>query len=160
MIKSQYRKCPKCNEVIEKTENRCKHCGEDFRAFTVAGLFQGVVALGLLGLMLWAFISWEMGSFDDPPPSPPKVPEGGVRYEGQIYGPWENRPLTSLNRALQEHGAFCPDYKYRESVTSSSEYIVYCLMEYEGRMVAVDAYVVFPRGGTVIGPVTPDRRIE
>ena len=160
VIKNQYRKCPMCNEVIHKAAFGCEHCGKSFRnTWAFVWVTNLVVAL-LVGAMLWALISWQVGSFDDPPPPPPEVPSGGVRYEGQVYGLWDSRSLAGLSKALQGSGAFCPIYKYRKSLTYSDEYIVYCLMEYEGRMIAVDAYVVFPQVGTVVGPANPDARLE
>ena len=160
VMKNQYRKCPMCNGVIHKAAFGCEHCGKRFRNIWASAWVANLVGALLVGAMLWVLISWQVGSFDDPPPPPPEVPPGGVRYEGQVYGSWDSRPLAGLSKALQGSGAFCPDYKYRKSVTHSSEYIVYCLMKYEGRMIAMDAYVVFTRFGTVVGPANPDKRLE
>lgn len=118
-------------------------------------LFTAIPGLILTGLLA----AWWFGAFDDPPPTPPKIPQGGVRYEGRVYSAWSDRPLSQLLRTFESRGIYCSDYKYRKEI-SSEEYIIYCRAEHEGRDLFTTAHVVFPNAGEIVGPVSTDDRLK
>lgn len=166
MIVNHHRKCPKCNEVIEKTAPRCKYCGENFRSNVMSvveklqTIAMAAVALGVFVGLMWLLIGLEAGAFDDPPPAAPVVPEGGVRYEGQVYSAWKSARHSGIESALVSYDVYCPDFKYRKSLSSSSEYIVYCMFEHGGNSAPASAYIVYPQIKSVLGPYTPSPVFE
>ena len=163
------RKCPYCAEEVKAEAVKCKHCGSELerevpRAMSAVEKLQtiamAVVALGVFVGLMWLLIGFEAGAFDDPPPAAPVVPEGGVRYEGQVYSAWKSARHSGIESALVKNDAYCPEYKYRKSLSSSSEYIVYCQLDHDDGRVPVSAYIVFPRVGSVIGPTATDTRLD
>jgi hypothetical protein len=156
----QLKTCPHCAEEVKAEALKCKHCGEALKSNAdemgeLVGAVLGLIALGFLA-------AWWFGAFDgdEPSPPPPKVPEGGVRYEGQIYSAWSSSRHSGIESALAKNDAYCPDYKYRKSLSYSSEYIVYCQLDYESGKAPVSAYIVFPRVGDVVGPTATDSRLN
>ncbi|PHQ15734.1 hypothetical protein [Marinobacter profundi] len=84
MIVNHHRKCPECNEVIEKAAPGCKYCGENFRINTVYTWMVNIGTLVFVGAMMWVLISWEIGHFYDPPALVAERPSKSVTGEYYI----------------------------------------------------------------------------
>lgn len=68
-------------------------------------------------------------------------------------GPWEDEYHQAITTTLTVNRiAGCGQYKYREDVRQSQEYLVYCTRDGKRWL----AYLVWPRLEKVLGPYTPD----
>lgn len=77
----------------------------------------------------------------------------GERYPG----PWREDFEAGISKALASKDIHdCGQYKYRESLVNSGEYLVYCTRDGNNWT----AYLVWANIGEVTGPHTPDPSLQ
>lgn len=135
--------CRECKGQVSSGAKVCPHCGARDPAMSHGAKLGSIV----IGLLLFALAWWWLSSDE------PTEPEAELTFSQTYPGPWREDMHANISRTLASKSIRgCGQYKYRESVKSSNEFLVYCTREGTNWV----SYLVWPSANAVMGPYKAD----